>query len=118
MCITQDVSAKRMTKRGVYLGGQKKISIKFTSNRIIIKGPLKYGKKLSLSQRKYKKIGKGKKTFKLAKRVKYYVASVGYSRRSKKDAKGIMKDICEFPGSVYFHLFMKGKKVYKIVFTQ
>ena len=115
---TQDVNAKRMTKRGVYINTQKKISIKVTSRKIVIKGPMKYGKKRYMDQSKYKKTRKGKKTFILDENVKYYVGDVGYSRRSEKDAKAIMKDIGKYPGSVYLRMYMKNKKVYKIIFSQ
>ena len=116
--VTQDVSAKRMTKRGVYLKAEKKISLKVTSKKIVIKGPLKYGKKLSLNQIKYKKLGKGKKTFKLSKKLKYYVSATYYSRRSKKEGESILKEEAKYSGSIYIYMFMKGKKIYKIVFAQ
>ena len=117
--IAQDVNAKRITKQGVYTNTQKRVKIKFLSNKIIVKGPLKYGKKLTYIDNKYKKIGKAKRTFRITKNTKYYQSTmyVGkYRKISKKLAKSFMKDISDEPTGLYFSMFVKNRKVYKIIF--
>lgn len=113
-----DVSAKTMKKRGTYTNTQKKISIKFSSKKIIIKGKMMYGKKLKWFQKKYKNIGKGKKTFRINNNTKYYVSTPGGNMRlSLREAKNRMKTISGNPGVAYFYIFVKNKWAYKIMFT-
>ncbi len=115
---SENVSAKTMKKRGTYTNTEKKIKVKFSSNKIMIKGKMMYGKKLKIFQKKYKNIGKGKKTFKINSNTKYYVSNpAGYERLSLKEAKSRMKTISHYPGVAYFYIFVKNKRAYKIIFT-
>ena len=115
---TVNVSAKRITKRGTYSITNKKFKVKFSSNKITIKGLMYYGKKLTTFNKKEKKMGKGKKSFKLSKNIKYFLAvPIKDEKISKKEAKWRMKTISKNPGVAYFWLFVKNKKVYKVVIS-
>ncbi len=115
ICMTQDVNAKRITKKGIYYNTAKNLKVKIKKHKLVFKGKMGYCKKLFGSYNK--KLRKGKKTFKLDKNIKYYVDSpAGPEKISLKESKYRMRTICKTYIAT-FYLYVKNRKVYKILYT-